>query len=134
MSAIHSVSELFGRKLQKSQTKKQDFQTNRQQVVVVVVVVVVIVIVIIIIIDVVVVVIIAIAISIADAVHNPKNISSRIVFFFMLILTVFIITSYSATIVSLLQTSSDTINTLQDLMKSPLRLSMVDSFVNVSSC
>lgn len=51
----------------------------------------------------------------------------------MLILTVFLITSYSATIVSLLQTSSNAINTMQDLMKSPLKLSMIDIFVNVSS-
>lgn len=69
---------------------------------------------------------------ITDALHIPKNLSSRIVFFFMLILTVFLITSYSATIVSLLQTSSNAINTMQDLMKSPLKLSMINTFVNVS--
>jgi hypothetical protein len=69
---------------------------------------------------------------ITDALHTPKNLSSRIVFFFMLILTVFLITSYSATIVSLLQTSSNAINTMQDLMKSPLKLSMINTFVNVS--
>jgi len=121
LAAIPSVSELSGQKLQKSQAKKQDFQTSRQQVVVVVVVVVVI-------------IIIIITIAIADALHSPKNISSKIVFFLVLILTIFITTFYSATIVLLLQTSSNTINSLQDLMKSPLRLSMVDSFVNVSSC
>ncbi|KAJ4445582.1 hypothetical protein ANN_12263 [Periplaneta americana] len=65
-----------------------------------------------------------------DALHSPKNISSRVVFFCMLLLTVFLITSYSATIVSLLQTSSDSINTLSDLMRSPLKLSMIDIFVN----
>ena len=127
MFAVHSVSELSGHKLQKDLAKKQNFQTSRQQVIddddddVVVAAAAV-------------VVTIIIAIVISDALHSPKNISSRIVFFFMLILTVFIITSYSATIVSLLQTSSNTINTLQDLMKSPLRLSMIDSFLNVSSC
>jgi ABC-type siderophore export system fused ATPase/permease subunit len=121
LSAVLSVSELSAHKLQKSQAKKQDFQASRQQAAAAAAAAAII-------------IIIIITIVIADALHSPKNISSRIVFFFMLILTVFIITSYSATIVSLLQTSSNTINSLQDLMKSPLRLSMVDSFVNVSSC
>jgi choline-glycine betaine transporter len=112
--------ELSGHKLQKGQVKKQDFQSSHQQVVVVVVIIIII--------------IIIIAIVIAGAMHCPKDNSSRIVFYLMLLLAVFFITSYSATIVSLLQTSSDTIKTLQDLVKSPLKLSMVDSFVNVSSC
>ncbi|KAJ9598629.1 hypothetical protein L9F63_010683 [Diploptera punctata] len=65
-----------------------------------------------------------------DALHVPRNISSRILFIFVLILSLFMTTSYSAIIVSLLQTSSNAIKTLSDLMKSPLKLSMVDVFVN----
>jgi hypothetical protein len=53
-------------------------------------------------------------------------------------LSLFLTTSYSAIIVSLLQTTSTAINSLKDLMHSPYKLSMNDvatnmNYVNVSS-
>ncbi|XP_069702766.1 glutamate [NMDA] receptor subunit 1-like [Periplaneta americana] len=60
----------------------------------------------------------------------PESVSSRIVFVFLLLLSLFLITSYSAIIVSLLQMTSSSINTMADLMNSPMKLSMVDKFVN----
>jgi hypothetical protein len=53
-------------------------------------------------------------------------------------LSLFLTTSYSAIIVSLLQTMSTAINSLKDLMNSPYTLSMNDvatniNYVNVSS-
>ena len=47
-------------------------------------------------------------------------------------LSVFVLTSYSAIIVSLLQTSSDAINTLTELMDSSFRLSMEDISYNTN--
>jgi predicted PurR-regulated permease PerM len=62
----------------------------------------------------------------------PKNLASRMVFIFMLLLSVFLLTSYSAIIVSLIQTTSSSIRTLTDLMQSSMKLSMNDKLVNVS--
>ncbi|KAJ4439298.1 hypothetical protein ANN_07420 [Periplaneta americana] len=56
--------------------------------------------------------------------RSPDNMSSRIVFLFLLLLALFLTTSYSAIIVSLLQTPSDAINTLTELLDSPFKLSM----------
>jgi hypothetical protein len=56
--------------------------------------------------------------------------SSRIVFLFTLILSLFITTSYSAVIVSLLQTSSNAISSLSELIDSPFRLSMLNMDYN----
>jgi hypothetical protein len=50
----------------------------------------------------------------------------------MLLLSVFLLTSYSAIIVSLIQTTSSSIRTLTDLMQSSMKLSMNDKLVNVS--
>ena len=63
--------------------------------------------------------------------------SSRIVFLSLLLLSLFLSTSYSAIIVSLLQTTSSAINSLRDLMDSPFTLSMTEvasnmNYVNVS--
>ncbi|KAJ9591143.1 hypothetical protein L9F63_002298 [Diploptera punctata] len=65
----------------------------------------------------------------------PENIinrhtAARIIFMFLLLLSVFLVTSYSAIIVSLLQTTSSSINSLEDLINSPLRLSIVDVLAN----
>jgi len=54
------------------------------------------------------------------------------------LLSLFLSTSYSAIIVSLLQTTSTAINSLRDLMDSPFTLSMNEvatnmNYVNVSS-
>lgn len=62
----------------------------------------------------------------------PKNLASRIVFIFMMLLSLFLLTSYSAIIVSLIQTTSSAISTLTDLMQSPMKLSINDKLVNVS--
>ncbi|KDR16068.1 hypothetical protein L798_10080 [Zootermopsis nevadensis] len=62
----------------------------------------------------------------------PENVSSRIVFLCLLMLSVFVLTSYSAIIVSLLQTSSDSIDTLTDLMDSAFHLSMEDISYNTN--
>ncbi|KAJ4439296.1 hypothetical protein ANN_07418 [Periplaneta americana] len=62
--------------------------------------------------------------------RSPDNMSSRIVFLFLLLLALFLTTSYSAIIVSLLQTPSDAINTLTELLDSPFKLSMRDISYN----
>nr|CAD7414927.1 unnamed protein product [Timema poppensis] len=61
---------------------------------------------------------------------TPDNISPRIIFLFLHLLSTFFFTSYSAIIVSLLQTPSSSINTLSDLMKSPLKIIMHDISYN----
>jgi hypothetical protein len=55
----------------------------------------------------------------------------------LLLLSLFLSTSYSAIVVSLLQTSSTAVNSLRDLMDSPFTLSMNEvashmNYVNVS--
>jgi hypothetical protein len=67
----------------------------------------------------------------------PENPSSRIVFLFLLLLSVFLVTSYSAIIVSLLQTTSSAINSIPELMNGQFKLSMRNitysiTYVNVS--
>jgi len=69
--------------------------------------------------------------------RDPHSVSSRIIFLSLLLLSLFLSTSYSAIIVSLLQTTSTAINSLRDLMESPFTLSMVEfrsnmNYVNVS--
>ncbi|KAJ9593928.1 hypothetical protein L9F63_014642 [Diploptera punctata] len=64
--------------------------------------------------------------------NPPENVSSRIIFLALLMLSVFVLTSYSAIIVSLLQTSSDAINTLTQLMDSGFKLSMRDIGFNTN--
>ncbi|KAJ4439290.1 hypothetical protein ANN_07411 [Periplaneta americana] len=56
--------------------------------------------------------------------RDPKNFSSRILFLSLLMLSLFVTVSYSAIIISLLQTTSSAIQTLTDLMDSPFKLSM----------
>jgi hypothetical protein len=68
----------------------------------------------------------------SGAENIPKNLASRIVFIFMMLLSIFLLTSYSAIIVSLIQTTSSLINTLTDLMQSPMKLSMNEKLANVS--
>ena len=70
--------------------------------------------------------------------RDPRSVSSRIIFVSLLLLSLFLFTSYSAIIVSLLQTTSTAINSLRDLMDSPFTLSMKEDeshvyYVNVSS-
>nr|CAD7267200.1 unnamed protein product [Timema shepardi] len=57
---------------------------------------------------------------------TPGNVSSRIIFLFLFLLSIFFFTSYSAIIVSLLQTPSSTINTLKALLRSPLKIVVND--------
>jgi len=73
----------------------------------------------------------------AGSTRDPRAVSSRIIFLSLLLLSLFVCTSYSANIVSLLQTTSTAINSLRDLMDSPFTLSMVEAashmnYVNVS--
>ena len=73
----------------------------------------------------------------AGSTRDPQSVSSRIIFLSLLLLSLFLSTSYSANIVSLLQTTSTAINSLRDLMDSPFTLSMTDDeghkyYVNVS--
>jgi hypothetical protein len=67
---------------------------------------------------------------IAGSPRSPQNLSSRVVFLFLLLLSLFLTTSYSAIIVSLLQTPSDAVNTLTELINSPFHLSMEDLTYN----
>ena len=64
--------------------------------------------------------------------NPPENVSSRIAFLALLMLSVFVLTSYSAIIVSLLQTSSEAINTLAELTDSGFQLSMRDIVFNAN--
>ena len=73
----------------------------------------------------------------AGSTRDPHSVSSRIIFLSLLLLSLFLATSYSAIIVSLLQTTSTAINSLRDLMDSPFTLSMMEdvshmNYVNVS--
>ena len=73
----------------------------------------------------------------AGSTRDPHSVSSRIIFLSLLLLSLFLSTSYSANIVSLLQTTSTAINSLRDLMDSPFTLSMKEDkdhiyHVNVS--
>ena len=73
----------------------------------------------------------------AGSTRDPRSVSSRIIFLSLLLLSLFLSTSYSAIIVSLLQTTSTAINSLRDLMDSSFTLSMFKSdghmkHVNVS--
>jgi len=52
------------------------------------------------------------------------------VFLFLLLLSLFLTTSYSAIIVSLLQMSSNAVNTITELIDSPFQLSMEDFTFN----
>ncbi|XP_049947761.1 uncharacterized protein LOC126456049 [Schistocerca serialis cubense] len=56
----------------------------------------------------------------------PQNVSSRILLMFLLVLAVFHVTAYSACIVSLLQLPSGSINALDSLFGSKLRVVMHD--------
>ena len=73
----------------------------------------------------------------AGSTRDPRSVSSRIIFLSLLLLSLFLSTSYSAIIVSLLQTTSTAINSLRDLMDSPFTLSLMNDeghiyYVNVS--
>ncbi|XP_068084829.1 ionotropic receptor 75a-like [Anabrus simplex] len=57
---------------------------------------------------------------------TPESLSSRIVLLFMLILSVFHVTSYGACVVSLLQTPSTGYDTLVELLDSPIKMAMQD--------
>ena len=75
--------------------------------------------------------------TVAGSTHDPHSVSSRIIFLSQLLLSLLLSTSYSAIIVSLLQTTSTSINSLRDLMDSPFTLSMMEDasymkYVNVS--
>ncbi|KAJ9593931.1 hypothetical protein L9F63_014645 [Diploptera punctata] len=62
--------------------------------------------------------------------RTPDSFSSRIIFLFILILSLFLTASYSAIIVSLLQTSSNAINDLKELLDSSFTLTMRDIVYN----
>ncbi|KAJ4439288.1 hypothetical protein ANN_07409 [Periplaneta americana] len=64
------------------------------------------------------------------ATRDPKNFSFRILFLSFLMLSLFVTVSYSAIIVSLLQTTSSAIQTFKDLLDSPFKMSMKDFVVN----
>lgn len=56
--------------------------------------------------------------------------SSRVLFFFLFMTFVFTYTSFTASIVGLLQTSTNSIQTLEDLYKSKLKLGVEDNLYN----
>ncbi|XP_069704782.1 ionotropic receptor 75a-like [Periplaneta americana] len=64
--------------------------------------------------------------------RSPESMSSRILFMFILMLSLFLTTSYSAIIVSLLQMSSNTINSLSELLDSSFTLSMKNIIYNTN--
>jgi hypothetical protein len=76
--------------------------------------------------------------SISGTTRDLRRVPSRIILLSLLLLSLFLTASYSAIIVSLLQTTSTAINTLEDLMNSRFTLTMNDvatsiNYVNVSS-
>lgn len=60
----------------------------------------------------------------------PYSLPGRIVTVFMFVGLMFLYTSYSATIVALLQSSSNSINTLNDLLHSRLSVGVDDTVFN----
>ncbi|XP_063237907.1 uncharacterized protein LOC134539650 [Bacillus rossius redtenbacheri] len=64
---------------------------------------------------------------------TPDNITSRIIFLFFCILSIFFFTAYSAIIVSLLQSPSSAINSLDDLAGGPLKVAFHDTIYNRNS-
>ncbi|XP_063239807.1 glutamate receptor ionotropic, kainate glr-3-like [Bacillus rossius redtenbacheri] len=72
---------------------------------------------------------------------TPQDIPARILFICLNILSIFFFTSYSAIVVSLLQTPSSSINNLEELINSPMKIAMhdiiynhnIDNYMNVSA-
>lgn len=64
------------------------------------------------------------------AANDPKSAASRIVMLFGFIFLMFLYVSYSANIVGLLQSTSDNIKTLEDLLESRIVLGLQDSPYN----
>lgn len=60
----------------------------------------------------------------------PSGVSGRIITIIIFISLMFLYTSYSANIVALLQSSSNSINTLSDLLKSRLEVGVDDTVFN----
>lgn len=60
----------------------------------------------------------------------PDKISGRILTLFIFVSLMFLYTSYSANIVALLQSSSKSIQTLEDLLKSRLAVGVDDTVFN----
>lgn len=68
--------------------------------------------------------------TIPGAAIVPKSGSAKLIIFFFSLCTLFFYTSYSANIVALLQSTSQTIKTLADLTKSPLAVGVQDVIYN----
>lgn len=64
------------------------------------------------------------------AYSEPKNFSGRIIMLFGLLSLMFLYVSYSANIVALLQSSSDNIKSLEDLLESRLKLGTENTVYN----
>ncbi|XP_068082176.1 ionotropic receptor 75a [Anabrus simplex] len=61
---------------------------------------------------------------------TPTSISARITMFIISLASLFLFTSYSANIVALLQTPSNAIKTITDLVNSPIKLGLQDVIYN----
>ncbi|XP_063975807.1 uncharacterized protein LOC135161814 [Diachasmimorpha longicaudata] len=61
---------------------------------------------------------------------EPRTISTRIVVLMVLIIALSLYAAYTANIVALLQSTADSINTLDDLMNSPLKIGIFDIVYN----
>ncbi|XP_034946506.1 glutamate receptor U1-like [Chelonus insularis] len=62
--------------------------------------------------------------------YEPRNISAKIVILMLLILSLSLYASYTAKIVALLQSTTSSINTVQDLIKSGLKIGIYDVVYN----
>jgi len=62
--------------------------------------------------------------------YEPYRVSSRIVTFMLLLASMSLYAAYTANIVSLLQSTADSIKTLPDLLNSPLNLGVQDIVYN----
>lgn len=61
---------------------------------------------------------------------SPSSSSARLIIMLLFISALFLFTAYSANIVSLLQTPSKSIKTLEDLLTSPLELGLLNAQYN----
>ncbi|XP_063974415.1 glutamate receptor ionotropic, kainate 4-like isoform X2 [Diachasmimorpha longicaudata] len=70
------------------------------------------------------------AITQQGSVYEPRSIPARIVIFMLLIFCLSLYAAYAANIVALLQSTSDSIKSVEDLMNSPLKLGIQDIVYN----
>lgn len=70
------------------------------------------------------------AMCIQGAPREPRGIGGRTVMFVGIVALMFLYVAYSANIITLLQSSAETINTVEDMLESRLKLGAEDILIN----